>query len=147
MPCYCDAVRELEGFLDGELAEIGAGTRQGPRLNLDQEPAPSHDRKRFEVVYSAGRMSTLPAETAQQFVEHEMSRVRPGGAMLLANLSEDSGIATCGLCGMLTLHPRTAESMAELTSALSSGEVSGQVLYGDPQGRFVCLEIHKQVAA
>ena len=149
--CYCDAGRYRQDFFTNEMSALHAERRSQAILRLEcldygvpLSGVPGESG--WDLIYSTELMSELPVAAARQVVRIAASRLRPGGRLLLANVSLNNRFRECPDCAKQVQAYRSETEMAELADILSSDSLfTGQAVFRDPQGLNVYLEVYRGV--
>ena len=146
--CYCDAVRYRQEFFTAEIGGLHSERKSQAILRLESleygvplSGVPGESG--WDLIYSTELLSELPLAAARQVVRIAASRLRPGGRLLLANVSLNTRFQECPDCAKQAQAYRSEWEMAELTHGLSEVPYTGQAIFRDPQGMNVYLEIYR----
>lgn len=146
--CYCDAARAGREYFAGELGELRRTMPRPEVLCLESlEGGIPAVRCGWDFVYSAGLFTALPAVAARQVVKTVVSRLKPGGRLLIANIRADVHVERCPRCQEMAQNHRTELEMVDLAGDVPLNTVTGQVIFPDRTGLNVCLELHKSMAS
>ena len=146
--CYCDAARYRQEFFTREISALHAERRSQAILRLEclEYGVPLSGvpgESGWDLIYSTELLSDLPLAAARQVVRISASRLRPGGRLLLANVSLHNRFRECPDCAKQAQAYRSELEMAELGHSLADGLFTGQTVFRDPQGMNVYLEIYR----
>ncbi|MDQ2710994.1 MAG: class I SAM-dependent methyltransferase [Acidobacteriota bacterium] len=147
--CYCDAPQVALDFILREVEEF-RGTAGCPVVwELDaRNGRPLQDLGKhsggWDVIYSSNLLSGLCMRAAQQAVRKAVSRLRPGGRLLLSNVSLNAKVQACCVCSHPGMHFRTELELAELTRDIPERTFTGQAVFSDEFGLNAYLELHKR---
>ena len=87
--CYCDALRAAEQLTAKEVADLRRQERAAVlRIEILGGGVPESDHG-WDVVYSVTLLASLPAIAARQVVKAAITRLKPGGRLLLSNVCAD----------------------------------------------------------
>ncbi len=144
--CHCGAARARQDFFSKELAQSGSCHRRILRLEDVRNCFPETARKcgeQWDCIYSSDLLAGLPQVAAKQVVKKAASCLKPGGYLLFANATFKSGEPACSECARRGLNYRAELEMADLTRGVPDGIISGQIVFRDPYGLNVYLELHR----
>ena len=146
MACYCDAVRAADELMAREVAELRRRETQPSVLRLESLDAGFPVRgDGWDFVYSANLLAGLPAVAARQVVKAVMAQLKPGGRLLLSNVSADARVGECSGCKGSGKVGRIESDMIELGAVVSPSLAGGHFVYRDGGELNVYLEINRSL--
>ena len=145
--CYCDAARAAREYFSRQLTKLYSLVSKPRVLCLDtlEEGVPVVPGG-WNFVYSASLFSSLPESAARQVVKSALSRLAPGGWLLIANVRSEICLDRCPLCLQSGSTQRGETSMIDLTKDLPLDAVTAQLVFRDRLGLNVYLELHKNAS-
>lgn len=146
--CACVPASARERFLRQETAKWKVWVPAARILRLEDLRTGAWNQslsasQRWDFIYSSDLLASMPEPAAQQIVKAAAYHLKPGGCLLLANLTHDSFSHDCEICAPPSFTRRNELDMAVLARSLSDQELCGQVIYRDSTNTSVYLELHR----
>jgi hypothetical protein len=142
LPCCCEAARQARNLISGELDELRRSLRKPMVLCLEQlEAGIPATCEGWDLIYSTTLFSGLPSVAATQVVKTAVTRLKPGGRLLISNIR--SQLRSCPRCPAVERIYRSELEMAHLASGLASHVVVGQSVFRDRSGLNAYLELYR----
>ena len=147
--CGCHAVRKGQAFLMQEVTECLRDALSRPQI-LDLDATHKGEigdcGASYDLIYTAEFFISLRLVEAHKEVRRLVSRLNPGGRLLIVNPSRDALHTKCPGCCQLLQQGSTEEEMAQFTREVPETDIAGQVFFRNSTRTSILLEVHKTVA-